>query len=569
MQRPRWNTVTAVTCASIVAVTATFAVFAWQRRWISDDGLIVVRVAQQIDAGNGPVFNVFERAEPNTSTLWPWLIAAIGLFGAELAIAAVVLGGLCSVAGLALALDATRRWLRARGCASPLAPGSAWIVLGMFPFWDYATSGLETGLVALWIGASWWLLVALRTREQVTRRRELATAIAIGLGPMVRPDLAIVSAVFLVAAWRIVRPARRRTAVLAAAAVALPFGYEIFRAGYYGVLVPLPALAKSVGTSHWGRGFAYLAHFVVPYALWLPLGVLAAWLAVALTRRTFAGHDRTLLAAPIAAGLVLAAYVVRVGGDFMHGRMLLAPTLLVILPALLLPVRRVTAPALALLAGWCVFSASTMRSYAYAGYEWSHDWDERASYLQLTEKENPIRAEDFASKHGAAVLYREAVEEKVPPLVIWDHNAMNVAMDRAIDAPVVMVAGVLGTAGVAIPLDGIVADMLGLANPLGAHITVTHVGRIGHEKQLPWAWLLADYAAAEWDARQTFDPATSPAAIHAARHALTCGELAELLASVRDPLTPGRFWDNLVGAWRRTRLEIPADPFEAERELCP
>ena len=33
--------------------------------------------------------------------------------------------------------------------------------------------------------------------------------------------------------------------VLGAAAIALPFAYEIFRAGFYGTLVPLPALAKN------------------------------------------------------------------------------------------------------------------------------------------------------------------------------------------------------------------------------------------------------------------------------------------------------------------------------------
>jgi len=29
-------------------------------------------------AGHGPVFNAFERAEANTSALWPWLLALIG-----------------------------------------------------------------------------------------------------------------------------------------------------------------------------------------------------------------------------------------------------------------------------------------------------------------------------------------------------------------------------------------------------------------------------------------------------------------------------------------------------------
>ena len=226
------------------------------------------------------------------------------------------------------------------------------------------------------------------------------------------------------------------------------------------------------------------------------------------------------------------------------------------------------APAVALLVAWCVFSSITMRSYMYAGFEWSSDWDEREAYVSFTENEHPIRAEDYASKEGAALMFHKAVEAKSPPLVIWDHNDANVGMDPAIDAPVVIVAGVLGSAGISIPLDGIAADMLGLANPIGARITVTHPGRIGHEKQLPWAWLLADFADPRWYVDQPFEPAATPAMILAARHAMSCGELAELLASVREPLTPGRFWDNLTGAWGRTRLEIPANPFEAERRFC-
>jgi hypothetical protein len=49
---------------------------------------------------------------------------------------------------------------------------------------------------------------------------------------------------------------------------------------------------------------------------------------------------------------------------------------------------------------------------------------------------------------------------------------------------------------------------------------------------------------------------------------MQCGELAELLASVREPLTASRCWANLVGAPRRTRLAIPVDPAEAERRFC-
>ena len=60
--------------AGLVAVVAVFFAGAWQRRWIADDGLIVLRTVRNLIAGNGPVFNAGERVESNTSTLWTYVI---------------------------------------------------------------------------------------------------------------------------------------------------------------------------------------------------------------------------------------------------------------------------------------------------------------------------------------------------------------------------------------------------------------------------------------------------------------------------------------------------------------
>src|SRR5262249_43316623 len=81
--------------------------------------------------------------------------------------------------------------------------------------------------------------------------------------------------------------------------------------------------------------------FVAPYALWIPLLSLLGWWAVEMARafRRRAKPTLTLLSAPVAAALVHALYIVGVGGDFMHGRLLLpfrfsakAPLSIVALP---------------------------------------------------------------------------------------------------------------------------------------------------------------------------------------------------------------------------------------------
>ena len=47
--------------AGVAVVVAIFFAGAWQRRWIADDGLIVLRTVRNLIAGNGPVFNAGER----------------------------------------------------------------------------------------------------------------------------------------------------------------------------------------------------------------------------------------------------------------------------------------------------------------------------------------------------------------------------------------------------------------------------------------------------------------------------------------------------------------------------
>ena len=545
------------TVAGMIAATAIFALLAYHRRWISDDGLIVVRTVRQILDGHGPVFNGFERAEANTSTLWTYLlVVVIGLTRGDPTITTVVTGWVLSVAGLAIAMDATRRWHLARGSDATLVPAGALVVLAAFPFWDYATSGLETGLSMCWIATSWWLLVA--------TRRPFVMAIVFGLGPLVRPDLALVSAVFLVAAWFLVRPSRKQTFALAAAAIALPLAYEIFRAGYYGTLVPLPALAKGATGARWERGVLYVWDYVKPYLVWLPAGVLVAQVVVMRKRIALATRDRWLVAAPIAGAMLLLLYVVRVGGDFMHARMCLPPTFMVLLPAMLLPLRRVSTPAIAVLALWALaigILRGNGRSYASA----MRVEDEHYGYVRWTKDPHPITAQAFIdADRPPSTEVENAVRDHRRVLV--SEGGVIVPLAPTHDGPVAFAVGRLGCGGAVVPLDGIVVDTFGLANPLGSRITATNPAYPGHEKSLPWSWILADFADPSIDAQGI--AGTTAEAIRAARHAMTCGDLAELLASVREPMTAARFWDNLTGAVSRTRLEIPSDPIEAEKKFC-
>src|SRR5258708_6544746 len=127
----------------------------WQGRWLSGDGAIALRVAGQILAGHGPSFNAGERSEASTSVLWPWMIAAAAkaCAGVDLGRVAVLLGLACSTCGLGLAgYGAARLWRpRNPGAAAWFVPLGGLVVAALPPFWEYATSGLETGLSFLWL----------------------------------------------------------------------------------------------------------------------------------------------------------------------------------------------------------------------------------------------------------------------------------------------------------------------------------------------------------------------------------------------------------------------------------
>ena len=88
----------------MVIVSALWAWGAWQRRWIADDGLIVLRTIRNLLAGNGPVFNSGERIESNTSAAWTYLTYFGSVIGGPMRLEYVALAlalGL-SVAGVAM-----------------------------------------------------------------------------------------------------------------------------------------------------------------------------------------------------------------------------------------------------------------------------------------------------------------------------------------------------------------------------------------------------------------------------------------------------------------------------------
>ncbi|MFE9681752.1 hypothetical protein [Streptomyces sp. NPDC006285] len=542
----------------VPALLVAYAGF--RRRWMSDDAYIYVRTVRQVLAGNGPVFNAGERVESSTGTLWQWLLVGAGAAGIDVASAAVFGGLLLTAAGFALAGIGALRTYGGR-VAVPL--GSL-VLLGLPPVWDFATSGLETGLATCWIAGAWLALTA--------RPASLATSVVIGLGPLVRPDLGLVTVVFLGAQWLLVRPSWRGVCAGAGAAGVVPAAYEVFRAGYYGHLVPLPAVTKEASRSLWGRGLVYLADFAQPYVLWLPALFVAA--AVLGPRgsglrggglrgggaRGFGVVRFVPVLAPVVAGLSCWVYVVKVGGDFMHGRMLLPGLLLMLLPVFAVPVTRVAVPAAVGVGLWAVVCAGWLRMPYGGQIGPAGIADERGVYVRHNADPHPVRHTFVGAPHHLAYVRQvSAARRSGAPVLLFGKEGRGGAVSPGVTASYV----VLGLNGAVVPLDGAALDPIGLAYPLAAHSERVGRGRVGHDKRLPAAWLAADRGVV--GGRPGW---VDPGQVAAARRALRCGGLAELNASVRGVMTPGRFLRNVAGSWERTAFRFPPDPERAERELC-
>jgi arabinofuranosyltransferase len=559
----------------VAAVAAALAAAGWHRRWTSDDAFITFRVVDNLLAGNGPVFNAGERVEVATSPLWLFLLTAADAVvpGDAVAWASVVLGLLCTVAGVALAMLGARA-LFAGADSWLTVPVGALVLLALPPAWDFATSGLETGLSTAWLGASFWGLV--RVARAPSAPGPVWLFVLVGLGPLVRPDLALVAALFLV--WLAAAGGggwRGRTLRLLAAG-ALPVSYQLFRMGYYGLIVPNTAVAKEAGRSLWGRGLVYLDDLVTPHLLWLPGLVLAGLLGLAVERVAWRRREWSLVLVVLLAAALHAAYVVRVGGDFMHARLLMPSLVLALCPVMTLPILRgrlaVVCGGVLLVAGWAAVSAAVLRT----GYERQIGpegiADERGFYATAAGDDTPVVMADHG--RGGITAYSRrvaALQEEGRAVVATQPITVTPTTPVAVLGPssggVVFMVGNAGFFGVGTGVGIRVVDYYGLADPVGAHLEAPPAGRPGHEKESPATWALAMYGAPGAASALPERPATAEE-VAAARRALGCGAVAELVEATNGPLTWNRFWANLVGSPERTSLRIPTDPVEAERRFC-
>lgn len=526
-------------------------------RWTCDDAFIAFRVADNLAAGHGFVFNAGERVEAATCPLWVMVLAGARVGGLPIEWSACVLGVLAAATGLGLLSRLDSR------------PGVGLLtLLALPPLWHFASSGLESGLGVLVIGASYAACAHVEGR----RRRAVGAALLASLLPLVRPDFGLF---WLPALWLAQRELRGRVdkALVLAAGVAFPAAFEVFRLGYFGILTPNTALTKAAASADWGLGAAYLRDTVGTYALWVPLAALAllgrGWTPV-----------RVALAA---AGAAHAAYVVRIGGDFMHARLLL-PGLVAMLAAWPSGGPRGVAllAVVTLHAGVCAVALrpGTLPEGVV---------DERANALLESGHPAPVTLLDHVRTEVVQVGLRARLaaegrpgpDGSPPPcaegVLLFHYDAAGQVAVRCDP----LAPGVVGE-GVRVVANGLVlgrlafaagpavhvVDVLGLSDPIASRLeddSTRH--QAGHKKLLPLAWYFGRFAGPPSEGPEGGGFADAQD-IRDAREALRCGALRELVEAVTAPLDGARFWANLVGALGRQRLAVPNRPAEAKARFC-
>ena len=452
------------------------------------------------------------------------------------------------------------------------------------PAWDFATSGLETGLGILWLGACWWLLVrTMEASRPVAPKRAWATAIVLGLGPLVRPDFALFSVAFLLA-FVLIGGFRFRSVILVLGlAAALPLADEIFRMAYYGSVVPNTAIVKEASLTRWNQGWLYVKDFFGPYVLLFPLVIVVV---VFLTRLVGArsGNQRNLrivVGLTVAAGIAHGVYVTRLGGDFMHGRMLLPSLFTVLLPVSVVAVRSWRWAAAAAVVIWAVVCGISLRT-SYSGPHPKYpaiDYgavnlntgigDERLYYLRLSQVPHPVTLADYmkhsqwAQSGDRAKQLAELGQHGLLMHSIVDPNTL-IPLNPDVHACVVAYSDVLGIFSYAAGDQVYVVDTFGLADAVPAHARLVVRGRPGHEKFVPPAWVFARFASP--DAPVPYG--ISAGDVTAARRALQCGDLAELQQATTSKLSLSRAFKNLRESVRLSGFRYAPNPVQAEQELC-
>lgn len=305
--------------------------------WMSDDAYITLRTVDNFVHGYGLRWNIADRVQSYTHPAWMFLFSAVYAITHEGYFTPLFLS--IAISGLAVGLfvwKITRAvWMALFGLLALISSRA---------FIDYSTSGLENPLSHLLIVAFAWVYLDPVNNTQDNGKWPLAhigqLSWLAGFAGLTRLDLLVLFLPALVyAAWQ----GRSLKAWLVAGVGLMPvMAWMTFSTFYYGFPLPNTAYAKLINQvpvdELVAQGIAYLLQSLLRDPLTLTLVVVSLIVIVRQTTQT-RQFNHTWIGLGI---LLYLIYVIRIGGDFMSGRMFtpIFIAALTILAQLPLPVKR-------------------------------------------------------------------------------------------------------------------------------------------------------------------------------------------------------------------------------------
>jgi len=437
--------------------------------WVSEDAFITLRHVDNLIHGLGPVFNVTERVEGYTHPLWFAVISLFRLLGLTPKGAVIVPGLIASFVALFLLFFKVRlSW--GSNAALMLNPAAA-ILIGASVFIDFGTSGLETSLSYLLL-----ILYAKFIAEDRWKSQPVATGLIVALLTLTRPDF-IVFPIFLFCFYVYELLKKRipfkKLGQFFVFPLVLVGGYQIFRMGYYASLFPNPFYTKSGSGAHISQGVKYLIDLF--QGSLFSVVVFLVVLAFVLNSKKERLRSQLMI---LFSGLLHGFFVIRGGGDFMHGRFLLPAFILItvsITGAFDRFFEKKTTRRIAFIAIFLILFYLSLHILPVQKKGQFYNYgisDERYSYYK--DKIVPVK-----------YLFEDTV------IMIWKNIGMNYRnLSREAKLNIRIAYKNVGFTGFYAGKHVYVVDQLGLADPVVSRIALTERTRPGHEKHAPFGYLI-------------------------------------------------------------------------------
>lgn len=411
--------------------------------WIADDAAITLRCVLNFLHGYGPNFNIDERVQAYTHPLW-FLLLSISTFIFDNVIIATyalsIITSMCVI--MLLLIKSPTKWAGVTA-VSLLILSKAYV--------DFSTSGLENPLSHLIIVLS--ILLGLGITSANDRTRILLFLLSSSSIYLSRPDL-----ILLLVPWCFLVIYTHYTKSLNALllwAVMPGLLWTVFSLLYYGLPFPNTAYAKLTNNiplfERFFYGFRYFADAFLNSPITMMTVFIGLWFGFT------GGPKEKVLAIGIVSYLIYVAYI---GGDFMSGRFLTAPFIVAVMIIAFFNFTKVRMTAICCLILLGVLNINkTLLSDATYHVNTVGSWgiaDERGFYYPY---------------YGLLPLYQKQLLSTSPA---WTRDAHIKGVTVA--------TGGLGFRGLSLGPSIHVVDLMGMADPLLAHLPhiKTNVWRAGH-----------------------------------------------------------------------------------------